>query len=215
MLTIIFFYADYIMKILSVMFVIIALTIITLSVDTLIEFLEKNFSLGLKVELCDSQSSFGKVTLSDILSWFFGIGLTIVWCITNHWILSNLIGICYTLQVLRIITIRKYYVVTMFLVLLFFFDIYWVFFSSNQFGKSVMLVAATKIDLPIKIVCPHIFATPFKSCSLLGLGDMALPGMAVKFFAFADDRLKTGRFYHTVSMIGYACALLCCILVLL
>jgi len=74
-----------------------------------------------------------------------------------------------------------------------------------------MMVAATEINLPIKIVWPHIFASPFKNCSLLGLGDMAIPAFGIKFFSYADSKLKTGKFYHSVAMIGYIVALSICI----
>jgi hypothetical protein len=101
---------------------------------------------------------------------------------------SNFIALSYVCQALRVVEVKKFYVVVMILVLMFFFDIYWVFFSSKQFGSSVMMIAATKMDLPIKIVWPHVFVTPFKNCSLLGLGDMAVPALAIKFFARADSR---------------------------
>lgn len=97
---------------------------------------------------------------------------------------------------------------------MFVFDVYWVFFSAQHFGKSVMMVAATKINLPIKVVWPYMFDFPIARCSLLGLGDMAIPAFAIKFYSYADKRLNTGRFYHTIAMVGYAFALLVCVIVL-
>jgi hypothetical protein len=45
-----------------------------------------------------------------------------------------------------------------------------------------MVVAATSIQIPIKIEFPILFSNnPIKNCMLLGLGDILLPGMIIKY----------------------------------
>ena len=68
--------------------------------------------------------------------------------------------------------------------LLFFYDIFWVFLSVHftSGGKSVMVEVATSFDAPIKILMPHLTMDyPNTNCSLLGLGDIVIPGVYIGF----------------------------------
>lgn len=42
-----------------------------------------------------------------------------------------------------------------------------------------MMVVATSLDLPVKLVAPT--GSKFEACSLLGLGDMVIPGFHIMF----------------------------------
>ncbi len=57
-----------------------------------------------------------------------------------------------------------------------------------------MAYAATKIELPIKLVMPYIFSTPlpehYTSCGLIGLGDIVIPGLLIAFAFNFDIKLK-------------------------
>ena len=56
---------------------------------------------------------------------------------------------------------------------LFFYDIFWVY------GTDVMLTVAKSVDAPIKLMFPaDLTATPVKF-SMLGLGDIVIPGIFV------------------------------------
>lgn len=56
---------------------------------------------------------------------------------------------------------------------LFFYDIFWVY------GTDVMVTVAKNIDAPIKLLFPlDLLATPDKF-SMLGLGDIVIPGIFV------------------------------------
>lgn len=57
--------------------------------------------------------------------------------------------------------------------LLFFYDIFFVF------GTDVMLTVAKSIDAPIKLLFPKNWATTPPEFSLLGLGDIVLPGVFI------------------------------------
>ena len=55
---------------------------------------------------------------------------------------------------------------------LFFYDIFWVF------GTEVMVSVATQFDAPIKLLFPrNIFDLPNSKMTMLGLGDIVIPGM--------------------------------------
>lgn len=74
-----------------------------------------------------------------------------------------------------------------------------------------MVVVATGLDIPIKLVMPYIFhAVPITSCSLLGLGDILIPGIFICFMArFGTEVAKTNAYYYG-AMIAYILALLAC-----
>ena len=57
------------------------------------------------------------------------------------------------------------------LVALFFYDIFFVF------GTDVMLTVAKSIDAPIKLLFPTDWSTDPAKFSLLGLGDIVIPGI--------------------------------------
>jgi minor histocompatibility antigen H13 len=61
----------------------------------------------------------------------------------------------------------------MLLTLLFFYDIFFVF------GTDVMLTVAKGIDAPIKLMFPKDFSGEKPQYSILGLGDIVIPGIFV------------------------------------
>merc|ERR1711904_577664 len=76
-----------------------------------------------------------------------------------------------------------------------------------------MVEVAGGIDLPIKIVIPY-FKGPGNS--MIGLGDMVLPGLLTAFL-IRFDRLRNdvNDLYFTTCMVGYALGLALCLLVLI
>lgn len=110
-----------------------------------------------------------------------------MYLLTKNWILNNLIGMCYCFMVIRSFKIVSLQVGSLLLGLLFFYDIYWVFYSERLFGANVMTTVATGLDLPIKLLIPHIGSHPIAhSCGLIGLGDLAVPGLFAAFASRVD-----------------------------
>jgi hypothetical protein len=74
-----------------------------------------------------------------------------------------------------------------------------------------MVTVATGLDIPIKIVMPHLTADfPTTACSLLGLGDILIPGIFITFMArFGFEVVKTNSYYYA-AIISYTIALLIC-----
>jgi len=85
---------------------------------------------------------------------------------------------------------------------LFFYDIFWVF------GTEVMMTVATKIEAPVKFLyytvppdgIPREY--PF---SVLGLGDIVIPGLFVRMLGKMDKELQPLKFsYFNTGVIAYA-----------
>jgi hypothetical protein len=97
--------------------------------------------------------------------------------------------------------------------LLFFYDIFWVFLSPyfTTGGKSVMVAVATGLDIPIKLVMPHLTSTyPTSACSLLGLGDILIPGLFITFLARFGFEMVNSTAYFRGSLVAYCLSLLAC-----
>lgn len=91
------------------------------------------------------------------------------------WYLNNILGISFCLQGIERFSLGTYKIGAILLVGLFFYDIFWVF------GTDVMVTVAKNLDGPIKILLPRSMETDpvsgrFKDLSLLGLGDIVIPG---------------------------------------
>lgn len=81
----------------------------------------------------------------------------------------------------------------------FVYDVYFVFAS------DIMVTVATTIDIPVKLALPH---TGLDHQSILGLGDIVLPGL----YMLLCNRF--GRLYFYVSLVGYIAAMALCLVVL-
>ncbi|KAL1552988.1 COMPASS (complex proteins associated with Set1p) component [Salvia divinorum] len=78
---------------------------------------------------------------------------------------------------------------------LFVYDIFWVFFT------PVMVSVAKSFDAPIKLLFPTSdFARPF---SILGLGDIVIPGIFVVLALRCDFSRGKDRQYFKSAFLGY------------
>ena len=113
---------------------------------------------------------------------------TLWYCYSKHWIANNAIGFAFCIQGIALISPGKYQIGCLLLGLLFFYDIFWVF------GTDVMLTVATKFDGPIKLLFPkNALSGEEWQFSLLGLGDIVLPGLFIAFL-YRFDIAQKNRF---------------------
>lgn len=143
----------------------------------------------------------------NFLSIKFMISLTIVlslmlsWYFTKNWIANNLIGCLGVMVMLKMLRLNKITPGLLLLSMLFFYDIFWVFLSPYFFkGESVMVAVATNLDLPAKLVFPGW--NVFTRCSLIGLGDLAIPGFFISFVTRFGDHMGTSAYYF-FNLIAY------------
>ena len=117
-----------------------------------------------------------------------GIALLIVilYFFTGHWSLNNVLAIAFTVGGIQLLRIPNFKYALAMLWLLFFYDIYWVF------KTDVMVTVAKSFDAPIKLSFP--IDPSFKKFSLLGLGDMVIPGICIAvILKFEIDSMITAR----------------------
>lgn len=128
--------------------------------------------------------------------------------LTKNWIANNIIAYCFAIEGIALISLGTYRNSVLLLSGLFLYDIFWVF------GTDVMLTVAKSFDGPIKVVFPKdIFsALPWKY-SLLGLGDIVIPGIYIALMLRFDAKLfgkkvDTYHPYFTASYVAYILGLL-------
>ena len=199
-LMVLYFFSEYIKGLLSLIFVLYSLTGCSVIFAT---WTEKYFKSSAFWSRHYQIRVIGSVNLHSVLCFIVSSILVGAWYFTRSWILNNFIGLSFVSLIFKVVKLPSLKVAYLLLGLAFFYDIFWVFLSKPIFGKSVMVVAATALDLPIKIEWPYFGDTPLPRCSLLGLGDMVLPGFFVTY-NYRFGLYKKTKAYYWSSIIAYA-----------
>ncbi|CAL5383014.1 unnamed protein product [Camellia sinensis] len=170
------------------------------------------------------RKSFVKVPLLGPVSYLtlavspFCIAFAVVWAVFRSvsfsWIGQDILGIALIITVLQIIRVPNLKVGTVLLSCAFLYDIFWVFVSKLWFQESVMIVVARgdKIGedgIPMLLKIPRMF-DPWGGYSIIGFGDIIVPGLLVAFSLRYDwlSKKNLRRGYFLWAMIAYGLGLL-------
>ncbi|KAF0910128.1 hypothetical protein E2562_001351 [Oryza meyeriana var. granulata] len=161
---------------------------------------------------------FGAVSYLTLAVSPFCIVFAVLWAVHRHftyaWIGQDILGIALIITVIQIVRVPNLKVGSVLLSCAFFYDIFWVFVSKRWFHESVMIVVARgdKTDedgVPMLLKIPRMF-DPWGGYSIIGFGDILLPGLLVAFALRYDwaakKSLQTG--YFLWSMVAYGSGLL-------
>lgn len=154
----------------------------------------------------------GRFTAAEILSFFLSFMIVCIWVLTGHWLLMDALGMGLCVAFIALVRLPSLKVSTLLLVGLLVYDVFWVFFSSYIFSANVMVKVATrpaenpvglfakklhlsgfmrdapKLSLPGKLVFPSIQNS--SHFSMLGLGDIVMPGLLLCFVLRYDAYKK-------------------------
>ncbi|XP_078182634.1 SIGNAL PEPTIDE PEPTIDASE-LIKE 2 [Carex rostrata] len=161
---------------------------------------------------------FGAVSYLTVAVSPFCIVFAVLWGIYRRlslaWIGQDILGIALIITVLQIVRLPNLKVGSVLLGLAFLYDIFWVFVSKWWFHESVMIVVARgdKTDedgVPMLLKIPRMF-DPWGGYSIIGFGDILLPGLLIAFALrydwLAKKSLRGGYFLWT--MVAYGAGLL-------
>ncbi|KAI0458125.1 signal peptide peptidase-domain-containing protein [Xylaria acuta] len=109
-----------------------------------------------------------KVKFNDIFGFVLAVGANVFYYTTDSVFLSNLMGYAFSYVGIILMSPTTFFTGSAVLSGLFFYDIIMVFYT------PYMVTVATKLDAPIKLV----FQGPTRA-SMLGLGDIVIPGMFI------------------------------------
>lgn len=111
------------------------------------------------------------LTKASAIGYAGGLAIALLYVITGFWVLNNIIGIAFTIVGIRLLKFTNFKIGLIVLWGLFVYDIWWVFYT------DVMVSVAKGIDGPILL--KFLIDPVEKKYSMLGLGDMVIPGAFV------------------------------------
>ncbi|KAK9051450.1 hypothetical protein SSX86_028077 [Deinandra increscens subsp. villosa] len=148
----------------------------------------------------------------------FCVTFAVVWAVYRRisfaWIGQDILGIALIVTVIQIIRVPNLKVGTVLLSCAFLYDIFWVFVSKWWFHESVMIMVARgdksgEDGIPMLLKIPRMF-DPWGGYSIIGFGDIILPGLLVAFSLrydwLSNKSLRAG--YFLWAMIAYGLGLL-------
>lgn len=125
-----------------------------------------------------------RFNIINVIAFIISLVVSYFYFKTKHYMLNNIFGISFCLQGIAQISLGSYDVGAILLIGLFFYDIFWVF------GTDVMVTVAKSFDGPIKLLFPRVLpslANNYKGeFSLLGLGDIVIPGFFISLLLRFD-----------------------------
>merc|ERR1711970_598612 len=139
----------------------------------------------------ESDSESGELDLGNLeitgSELFCGLGSAVFcyWYFTSkHWVSNNVIGISFCIQGIEMLSLGSTQVGMILLSGLFFYDIFWVFFT------PVMVTVAKSFDAPIKLLFLRCLDESSKKpqFSMLGLGDIVIPGIYLALLLRMDHK---------------------------
>lgn len=136
---------------------------------------------------------FGKkdfITVSpcDIIGIVMAMPVAIWYYKTRAGLANNILGSSLALSGVDMLAISEFQTAAILLSGLFLYDIFWVFGSKSVFGSNVMVSVAKQFEGPIKLVFPQFPGATDKDMSMLGLGDIVVPGLFVALMLRFDVR---------------------------
>jgi len=112
-------------------------------------------------------------TKAEAVSFIFSVFLGGLYFWQKYWVVNNIIGLAFCVQAISLISVGSYKIGCILLSGLFFYDIFWVF------GTDVMVSVAKSFDAPIKLLFPKDLFAETLQFSMLGLGDIVIPGFLI------------------------------------
>lgn len=163
----------------------------------------------------------GPLEIRQLALIVFAISVSVTWVVLRHhpqsWILQDILGVAFSINMLKTLRLPNLMICTVLLVLLFFYDIFFVFITPflTMKGESIMVEVAkggnTQEQLPMVLRVPHFNNESLSVClsqfSLLGFGDILVPGLLVAYCHGFDLLATRGRLYFLTGIIFYGIGL--------
>ena len=155
------------------------------------------------------------VHVRDLLSMVVAVPL-MVWYFrapaSHAFVLNNVFAASLGVTGIELLALGDFKSAVLLLLGLFAYDIFWVFGSESVFGDNVMVSVARGISGPFKFVFPRPRTRPDRprEFSMLGLGDLVIPGVFVALMLRFDNRHTPTRSappqkpYFRTAIIAYA-----------
>ena len=148
----------------------------------------------------------------DVAGLIVSLILAVWYLMKKHWVANNLFGMAFAINGVELLHLNSVATGCILLSGLFFYDIFWVFYT------EVMVTVAKSFDAPIKLVFPQDFlekgfyGTQF---AMLGLGDIVIPGIFIALLLRFDRSLnRQSNSYFNASFAAYIVGMLICLVIM-
>lgn len=128
------------------------------------------------------------VTACDGLGLVLAAPFTVWYYKTRAGLPNNILACGLALSGIDLLAISEFKASAILLCGLFVYDIFWVFGSKPVFGSNVMVSVAKQFEGPIKLVFPQFPGAGPENTSMLGLGDIVVPGLFIALMLRFDLR---------------------------
>ena len=133
-----------------------------------------------------------RITRIDLVTYFLSACIGATYMYTKNWVVNNLMAVSFCILALKLIGLSSYKTGAIMLIGLFFYDVFWVFGSEPVFGSNVMVTVAQGVEAPIVLKFPRGQDGCGKmQFSMLGLGDIVVPGIFIGLLAKWDVNRKS------------------------
>ncbi|KAK3864517.1 hypothetical protein Pcinc_029786 [Petrolisthes cinctipes] len=168
----------------------------------------------------------GVLEVRQILLLIFSFSLVGVWVTFRKeswaWILQDILGIAFCINVLRLIRLPNLKICTILLTGLILYDIFFVFITPfiTSDGKSIMVEVAKggsgQEQLPMVLKVPNeanleitrVCYQGGQNYNLLGFGDVLIPGLLISYVHSFDLQVSTPcHLYYLINVLGYGIGL--------
>ncbi|CAK8676848.1 signal peptide peptidase-like 2B [Clavelina lepadiformis] len=165
-----------------------------------------------------------------ILLFLLCMSFSVTWAICRKkwfaWLLQDILGVGFCIYMIKAIRLPNFKICTLLLSLFFVYDVFYVFITPllTKNNESVMVHVATggsgktKEELPMLFKLPKLELLALAKCtelpySLLGYGDVLLPGLHVGFCATWDFKTSAKSMvklhsYYIAAVLGYGIGLI-------
>ncbi|KAM3963813.1 signal peptide peptidase-like protein [Aphomia sociella] len=205
-LLIMFFFFDSMQTLVAICTAIIACAALAFLLTPLCQYAAGSAGVTGRAAVC------GRYSAPELAAAMLAAAIVAVWVLTGHWLLMDAMGMGLCVTFIALIRLPSLKVSTLLLTGLLLYDVFWVFFSSYIFTTNVMVKVATrpaenpmnvvarrlqlggamrdapKLSLPAKLVFPSMHHQGH--FSMLGLGDIVMPGLLLCFVLRYDAYKK-------------------------
>jgi len=150
-----------------------------------------------------------EITKNEILCYIVGAAFSIWYAATKNWLANDVLGVCFCIQAVEMMSLGTFKNGVILLCGLFLYDIFWVFGTGFFMaeGDSVMVSVAKNFDAPIKLLFPKSYPPQDKQMSMLGLGDIVIPGIFVALTMRYDVQQGKDTSVFNWTIAGYVLGL--------
>ncbi|XP_060549279.1 signal peptide peptidase-like 2A isoform X2 [Pantherophis guttatus] len=154
-----------------------------------------------------------------VFLFLFCLALSITWAVFRNedswaWILQNILGISFCLNFIKTLKMPNFKSCVILLGLLLLYDVFFVFITPyiTKSGESIMVEVAlgpleSSEKLPVVFKVPRLDLSPAVLCmrpfSLLGFGDIVIPGLLVAYCNRFDVQTSSSSVYYICCTIAY------------